>query len=316
MLSASNDGIKAAARAICRGKLVAFPTETVYGLGADATNGQAVARVFEAKARPRLNPLIVHAADASIAEQYGVLNALATELASAFWPGPLSLVVPRRPNDSIADLVTAGLETIALRVPEHPIAQALLHKANCPIAAPSANLSGRTSATTAAHVRDDLDGTPVIILDGGPCPLGIESTIISVINETPRLLRSGVISRKELENAAGQEICNLRHNADHAPNAPGQLASHYAPNAKLRLNTNEPRMGEAFLAFGNDAPTWPGPTINLSPTGNLQEAAANLFGALRKLDAFSPNIIAVSPIPRTGLGEAINDRITRAAAPR
>jgi len=313
---ATDKAIACAAHAIRDGHIVAFPTETVYGLGADATNGVAAARIFEAKGRPRLNPLIVHVPDIEAAKHYCTLNKAATQLAENFWPGPLSIVVTKRARANIAELVTAGLDTIALRVPSHPVAQALLREAERPVAAPSANRSGRTSPTTAAHVFNDLADEPAMILDGGQCPLGIESTIVAITDETPQLLRPGAITRDQLAHVLGHAIEQPRTHPHGTVIAPGQLASHYAPKAKLRLNAIEPQPGEAFLAFGGDAPGWDGPKINLSPAGNMREAAANLFGALRTLDEKNPDTIAVSPIPQSGLGEAINDRLARASAPR
>lgn len=302
-----------AAHVLRAGGLVAFPTETVYGLGADATNGEAVARIYEAKGRPRFNPLISHVADYEAACRLGHLDARAVALAEAFWPGPLTLVVPRAPACPVADLVTAGLDTVAIRVPAHGVAQALLRAVDRPLAAPSANPSGRVSPTTAAHVAEGLGDAVGLILDGGPCTVGVESTIVGFAEpgEPPRLLRPGGLPRAAIEEIVGE----LRGHG-HTITAPGQLDSHYAPAAHLRLNAAGPRKGEALLAFGPDVPRAAARVLNLSPAGDLREAAANLFAFLRALDAEGHARIAVMPVPDEGLGEAINDRLARAAAPR
>lgn len=303
---ATPDAIAQAAKILVAGGLVGFPTETVYGLGADATNGEAVADIFAAKGRPRFNPLIVHVAGRDEAERHGEFSANARQLADAFWPGALTLVLPRRADTKLSHLVSAGLDTVALRVPSHPVARQLLRLSGRPIAAPSANVSGRVSATTAAHVAQSLSGKIDFILDGGPAALGLESTVIGFDGDTPVLLRPGAIPREEIEAlvgplaAPGQTI-----------RSPGQLESHYAPRAALRLNAAAARPGEVLLGFGGV----PGASRNLSPHGDLREAAANLFAMLRELDG-SAAMIAVSPIPERGLGEAINDRLQRAAAPR
>jgi L-threonylcarbamoyladenylate synthase len=299
-------GIKAAARILREGGLVGFPTETVYGLGADATNGAAVASIFAAKGRPHFNPLIVHVRDLAEAERHALFTPAARQLALAFWPGALTLVLPRRADTPLSHLVSAGLDTVALRVPAHPVAAALLREAGCPVAAPSANVSGAVSATSAAHVADGLSDRIDFILDGGLAPLGIESTVIGFADGVPSLLRPGAVAREEIEALIGP----LAAAAD-AIQSPGQLASHYAPRAALRLNARTPRPGEALLGFGPA----PDATLNLSPRGDLKEAAAKLVAMLRQLDE-SAQAIAVMPIPQTGLGEAINDRLTRAAAPR
>jgi L-threonylcarbamoyladenylate synthase len=301
-----------AAQILRGGGLVAFPTETVYGLGADATNWRAVARLFEAKGRPRFNPLIVHVADADAARRLARFDARAETLAARFWPGPLTLVLPMREGAGLSDLVTAGLPTVAVRVPGHAIAQELLRLAAIPVCAPSANTSGKVSPTRAAHVAGDLGGAIDMILDGGPCAAGLESTIIGLADGTPRLLRSGAVPRSEIESVLGTPLADPQV-VPHSPNAPGQLASHYAPRAKLRLNATAVEAGERLLGFGPDAPA---DALNLSPAGDLREAAANLFAALRELDATGTETIAVMPVPHTGLGEAINDRLARAAAPR
>lgn len=308
--------IAAAGEHLRAGRLVAFPTETVYGIGADATNGEAVAGIFAAKGRPRFNPLIVHVPGLAAARAHAVVTPLAEKLAAAFWPGPLTLVLQKRPASPLSDLVSGGLDSIAVRVPDHPVAQALLAAAGRPLAAPSANRSGRVSPTQAAHVAADLGAHVAMILDGGATAHGLESTIIDARGNAPVLLRPGAVTAAAIEAALG---CRLtRAEADSArPTAPGQLASHYAPQARVRLDARDVRDGEALLAFGPDLPPTRGaPVVNLSPRGDLIEAAANLFAALRTLDASGAATIAVMPIPATGLGEAINDRLRRAAAPR
>lgn len=296
--------IRRAARILRGGGLVAFPTETVYGLGADATNGKAVAGVFAAKGRPRFNPLIVHVRDISEAERHAIFPDIARLLARQFWPGALTLVLPRRDGTPLSDLVSAGLSTVALRVPSHPVATRLLQEAGLPIAAPSANLSGSVSATTAQHVAEALEEKVDFILDGGAAPLGLESTVIGFDGLKPLLLRPGAITRAEIEAVTGP-----LEKAGPGIQSPGQLESHYAPSASLRLNATKPEQDEMLLGFGpsHDA------SLNLSPTGDLKEAAANLFAMLRRLDKSSTHI-AVMPVPETGLGEAINDRLRRAAA--
>jgi len=311
VVPATAETIESAAEALARGEIVAFPTETVYGLGADARDARAVARVFAAKERPRFNPLIVHVPGLAEAEKYAVVTDTARLLAQAFWPGPLSLVLKKRPSGGICDLASAGLETVALRVPANPVAQALLAAAKLPIAAPSANRSGRISPTTAAHVAAELDDRPAMILDGGPCPIGIESTVIAVLGGTPALLRPGAVPREAIELVLGAPLAAAK--ANHRGASPGQLESHYAPNTPLRLNVTRPETGEALLAFGPEVPEFEGRSINLSPGGNLEEAAARLFAALRELDQAGAAAIAVMPIPAYGLGEAINDRLRRAA---
>ncbi|MCB1519616.1 MAG: threonylcarbamoyl-AMP synthase [Hyphomicrobiaceae bacterium] len=304
-----------AAQLIRDGRLVAFPTETVYGLGADATNGRAVAAIFAAKGRPHFNPLIVHVGDIAAAMRLADLDERALRLAAAFWPGPMTLVARRRANSGLADLVTAGLDTVALRVPAGTVAQALLAAADRPIAAPSANRSGHVSPTRAAHVRDDLAADVDLILDGGDCSHGLESTVIDTTGPALVILRPGSITADMIRSVVGGEV--LRSVDDPAaPRSPGQLASHYAPNAPVRLDVSAPRVGEALLAFGDGPSAHSGPMINLSATGDLAEAAANLFSGLRDLDALRPVAIAVMPIPTHGLGEAINDRLRRAAAAR
>jgi L-threonylcarbamoyladenylate synthase len=315
IVKATDAAIRTAADLLREGGLVAFPTETVYGLGADATNGRAVAAIFAAKGRPRFNPLIVHVAGIAQAQEHALFTPLAHRLAAAFWPGPLTLVLERRAQTSLSDLVSAGLETVAIRVPDHPIAQALLAAVERPLAAPSANRSGRLSPTRAEHVEADLGDAAALILDGGPTAHGLESTVIDARGEAPVLLRSGAVTAETIEDVLGASLLR-RMPAGAQPVAPGQLASHYAPRAMLRLGATDVKEGEALLAFGPDTPPTSGPMINLSATGDLIEAAANLFAALRALDETGAKTIAVMPIPQRGLGEAINDRLRRAAAPR
>lgn len=313
---ATEAAIASAAGHLRAGRLVAFPTETVYGLGADATNGRAVARIFAAKSRPRFNPLIVHVLDAATAATHVVFTPLAHRLADAFWPGPLTLVLDKRDTSPLSDLVTGGLSSVAVRAPSHPIARALLTATDRPLAAPSANRSGRISPTLAAHVEAEFGDELAMILDGGPTAHGLESTILDARGEAPVLLRPGAVTVEAIEAALGVKIVRCSPDAER-PNAPGQLTSHYAPRAGVRLEAHDIRPGEALLAFGpTPLPTQRGPVINLSPAGDLAEAAANLFAALRDLDASGAEAIAVMPIPAEGLGEAINDRLRRAAAPR
>jgi L-threonylcarbamoyladenylate synthase len=307
-LPASRRGIADAAQIWADGGLVAVPTETVYGLGADARNDTAVARIYEAKGRPSFNPLIVHVPDAATAETYCIFNDEARMLARAFWPGALTMVLPLRPEAGISKLVTAGLDTLAIRVPDHPLACDVLTAFGGPIAAPSANPSGRISPTIADHVFAGLDSRIDAVLDGGPCPVGVESTIVSCVG-APALLRAGGVPVEALAACLGQPL--LQVDDPEAPQSPGQLASHYAPKGAVRLSATDVRDGEVLLGFGAvDAP------VNLSHSGDLVEAAARLFACLHQLDAMEAKRIAVSPIPQTGLGAAINDRLKRAAAPR
>jgi L-threonylcarbamoyladenylate synthase len=307
-LEADEAGLAAAALILARGGLVAFPTETVYGLGADARNDRAVAGIFAAKGRPRFNPLIVHLPDHAAARAICAFDDRAERLAAAFWPGPMTLVLPLRRDAGISALVTAGLGTVAVRVPAHPVARAVLAAFGGPVAAPSANPSGRISPTTAAHVLASLGGRIDAVLDGGASGIGLESTIIG-LDGPARLLRAGGLPAEAVEACLGEAVVAA---ADpDRPSAPGQLASHYAPRGMVRLNADEAREGEVLLGFGPvDA------ALNLSPAGDLTEAAANLFGHLHRLDAMGAERIAVSPIPDHGLGRAINDRLKRAAAPR
>jgi L-threonylcarbamoyladenylate synthase len=310
---ATADAIAAAAEVLQAGGLVAFPTETVYGLGADATNARAVAGIFAAKGRPQFNPLIVHVAETGDAARFAVLDERARALAAAFWPGALTLVLAKSAGCPIADLATAGLDTIAVRIPSHPVARTLIHAAGVPVAAPSANRSGHVSPTTAAHVEVDLGGTVAIILDDGPSAVGIESTVIDLSGPTPTLSRAGGVASEAIEAVLGAPLVRATDDTER-PASPGQLASHYAPRAAVRINSRTARPGEALLAFGPVSSDHDGPTFNLSPSGDTIEAAAHLFAALRRLDATGVATIAVMPIPETGLGEAINDRLRRAAA--
>jgi L-threonylcarbamoyladenylate synthase len=312
-LSSTPDDIATAARLLRNGALVAFPTETVYGLGGDATSERAVAAIFAAKGRPRFNPLISHLAAAGAAGDFAELDTRARHLAERFWPGPLTLVLRRRRDCAIALLASAGLDTVALRVPAHPVAQALLAAAGRPIAAPSANRSGRVSPTTAAHVRDELGDRIAAILDGGACRVGIESTVLDLSGERAVLLRPGSIAIETLAEAIGPIIPASAIDAA-TPQGPGMLASHYAPALPLRLDAAAALPGEIILAFGDAAIGKE--IIWLSRSGNLEEAAANLFAALRDADRPGLAGIAVMPIPDAGLGAAINDRLRRAAAPR
>jgi len=310
VLKSDSQSIEAAAACLKAGGLVAFPTETVYGLGADARHGEAVARLYAAKGRPSFNPLIAHVADAEAARRLARFDAAAEKLAAAFWPGPLTLVLPKRPDCGVADLALAGLDSVAVRVPAHPVAHALLAAFNGPVVAPSANRSGHLSPTSAAHVLADLRGRIDMVIDAGPCAVGVESTIVACLGE-PTLLRPGGLPREQIERVLGHSLA-MASLADDAPLAPGMLSSHYAPKARLRLDAEAAGPDEALLAFGSA----PAATLNLSPRGDLIEAAANLFSHLRALDASGAKRIAVMKVPHEGLGEAINDRLARAAAPR
>ena len=313
IVAADAAGVARAAETVRRGGLVAFPTETVYGLGADATDERAVAAIFKAKGRPRFNPLIVHAPDLAAAERLAAFDARARALAERFWPGALTLVLPRRADAGLSLLVSAGLETVAVRVPSHPVAAALLRAAERPIAAPSANRSGAVSPTEAGHVARSLgsaaDGGPDLILDGGACPLGLESSVVDLSTPAPALLRPGGVTLEALEAAAGPLA--IAADDDTAPKSPGMLSRHYAPATPLRLGARTADAGEVLLGFGPGAA---GAALNLSPAGDLDEAAANLFAMLRRLDDAGHDGIAVMAVPETGLGRAINDRLRRAAA--
>ena len=310
--------IEAAAELLRAGELIAFPTETVYGLGADAGNEAAVARIYAAKQRPRFNPLIVHVANIAAAEPLVVLDARARSLAQRFWPGPLTLVLPRREGAPLSLLASAGLDTVAIRAPRNAVAQELLLAAGRPVAAPSANRSGRISPTLAEHVAIELGDQVAMVLDGGRCEVGIESTILDLSGDRPRLLRPGGVPTEQLEAALGP-LASPPEESQSAPRAPGLLRRHYAPSRPLRLNARSAHDGEAMLGFGPQAATGTiasAAVLNLSQRGDLVEAAANLFAMLRALDQVPGCIgIAVAPIPEHGLGVAINDRLRRAAAP-
>ncbi len=314
-LSPDSSGIEKAAAILRSGGLVSFPTETVYGLGADARDGRAVAAIYAAKGRPSFNPLIVHLPDLATARTLAEFDDLSLKLARAFWPGPLTLVLPLKPDAGLSDLVTAGLPSVALRVPAHPVAHRLLAEFAGPVAAPSANPSGQISPTTADHVLDGLSGRIDAVIDGGPCPVGLESTIALSDGDQVAILRDGGVTREQIEACLGQPVTEAGHSD--TPQSPGQLASHYAPSVQVRLNADARRAGELLLGFGPDVAD---AYLNLSLAGDLIEAAANLFGYLRQMDERAQRqgiaTIAVSPIPTTGLGAAINDRLKRAAAPR
>jgi L-threonylcarbamoyladenylate synthase len=299
------ESLDEACRLLANGGLVAIPTETVYGLAADAGNARAVIRLYEAKGRPRFNPLIAHVSGLDMAARQGVFQPLARRLAEAFWPGPLTLILPAAYGCSVCDIARAGLATIALRQPAHPGTAALIAEFGRPLVAPSANRSGHVSPTEAAHVQADLAERIDLILDGGRCPLGIESTILAVDETGVRLMRPGALTREAIAEVIGSDPASAWEGD---LSAPGRLKSHYAPRARLRLNVDTPLPGEAWLGFGPHAPG----TLSLSETGDLGEAAMNLFSMLRRLDE-THAAIAVAPIPRSGLGEALNDRLQRAA---
>ncbi|WOH64887.1 L-threonylcarbamoyladenylate synthase [Bradyrhizobium sp. BWA-3-5] len=321
ILPAGATAVTAAARTLADGGLVAFPTETVYGLGADATNPAAIARLYQAKGRPAFNPLIAHVGDIAAALKIARFDAAATTLGEAFWPGPLTLVLPKTDGCNVADLATAGLDTVAVRIPAHAIARDILRVFGGSVVAPSANISGHVSPTTAAHVHSDLAGKIDLIVDGGAVEVGVESTIVGCF-EAPVLLRPGGLPRAEIERVLGRALEQPPKDAESdsaQPLAPGMLASHYAPRARVRLNAAAIEPGEALLAFGLGAISGidaAAAVMNLSERGDLNEAAANLFGFLRALDAKGVRSIAVMPVPNDGLGEAINDRLRRAAVER
>lgn len=310
ILASSAENLAEAVTILKSGGLVAFPTETVYGLGADAGNDEAVARIFAAKGRPSFNPLIAHVADIEAATKIALFDERALSVAKHFWPGPLTLVLPRLAQGSVSLLATAGLDTVAVRVPNHPVALDLLRLFGGPVAAPSANPSGRLSPTTASHVAEGLGKKAQLVLDGGPCQVGLESTVLSLAEGKPVLLRPGGISLERLEEFLGPVALASEGGAI---SSPGQLASHYAPRAAVRLNALSAEPGEVLLAFGPDAPS---DALNLSPSSDLVEAASHLFAYLRRLDEPGIAAIAVQPIPKHGLGLAINDRLKRAAAER
>jgi L-threonylcarbamoyladenylate synthase len=327
---ASPETVEQAKQFLSAGRLVAFPTETVYGLGADATNDRAVAMLYAAKERPTFNPLIAHVADLAAARRLALFDAAALKLAEAFWPGPLTLVLLKRSDCPVGQLATSGLDTIAVRAPSHPVARDILAAFGKPVAAPSANRSGRVSPTCAKHVQADLAGRIDLIVDGGPSPLGLESTIVACLGRTV-LLRPGATPRLAVERLLGHAIALAtptppapaggggKGGGGGRPLAPGMLASHYAPQAPLRMDAAAVAPGESLLAFGTALPASAGNArmvLNLSARGDLVEASANLFGYLRELDSAGADAIAVAPIPDEGLGEAINDRLRHAAAPR
>lgn len=310
----TDESLDRAAELILTGKLVAFPTETVYGLGADATNEHAVAAIYAAKGRPQFNPLIAHVAGTENIENFVEWNKTAQKLAAQFWPGPLTLVLPRAKGSPIALLASAGLETVAIRCPAHPVAQELIRRAGRPLAAPSANASGKLSPTLAAHVAESLGTKVNLILDGGACKVGVESSVLDLTTETPTLLRHGGVTKEMLQSFLDLTIREALHD-DNAPKSPGMTLSHYAPSLPLRLNATNANASEAFLLFGKEEPLTGGAArLNLSPSGDLIEAAANLFSMLRALDRAELAGIAVAPIPESGIGAAINDRLKRAAS--
>ena len=319
IIAANAGAAGAAARCLGDGGLVGFPTETVYGLGADATDARAVAGLYEAKGRPSFNPLIAHVADLVAAKTIARFGQQSLRLAETFWPGPLTLVLPKANDCAVCDLATAGLDTVAVRVPAHPVTQAILRAFKKPVVAPSANLSGHISPTTAAHVLADLNGRIDLIVDGGPVSVGVESTIVGCFDR-PMLLRPGGVPRAEIEHVLGETLTRLPEDDANqsSPLAPGMLASHYAPRTPVRLNARTIESDEVLLAFGPNrlAAENAASVMNLSQQGDLVEAAANLFGFLRALDTKGARGIAVMPIPETGLGEAINDRLRRAAVPQ
>jgi L-threonylcarbamoyladenylate synthase len=321
ILPAGAAATAAASQVLAEGGLVAFPTETVYGLGADAANAAAIARLYQAKGRPAFNPLIAHVGDLDAARKIARFDAVALRLAETFWPGPLTLVLPKAQNCPVAELATAGLDTVAVRISAHPVARDILRAFGHAVVAPSANLSGHVSPTTAAHVQGDLEGRIELIVDGGAVEVGVESTIVGCF-DGPMLLRPGGVRRAAIERVIGHALAKPPADADSEtgqPLAPGMLASHYAPRARVRLDAEQVESGEALLAFGPDRISGVDSAVtvlNLSVSGDLDEAAANLFGHLRALDASGAGTIAVMPVPNEGLGEAVNDRLRRAAVGR
>lgn len=306
IVTPQKDAVATAADALRAGKLVILPTETVYGLGADASNPEAVAAIFEAKGRPRFNPLIAHVASSAAAEKVAIFDDRARALAEAFWPGPLTIVVPIKNRFAVCDLARAGLDSVAIRVPGHAKAREVIAAFGGAVVAPSANRSGRPSPTTYADAVEETGLATGAAIDGGPCAVGVESTVVSVLGGQVALLRPGSVTRRELEEIVGP----LAERAEEGHRSPGRMALHYAPDAPVRINVEQPAEGELLLGFGEGVgdPRW-----SLSPTGNLREAAANLFRLLREADRTHPKGIAVTPVPNDGLGEAINDRLKRAA---
>ncbi len=311
--SISDEAIHEAVRLLRLGRLVAFPTETVYGLGADATRDEAVAEIFAVKGRPQFNPLIVHVDGAAMARRLVAWNDAAETLARLFWPGPLTLILPRLPHSPVSLLASAGGDTLGIRMPAHDHAKALITAAGIPLAAPSANRSGAVSPTLATHVWEELGDDIPLILDGGACAVGIESTVVDISADLPVLLRPGFVTREQLQEALGVQVVTYRESSD-TLKSPGLLLSHYAPKLPVRLNVATPRSDEALLAFGALVPSGAKTVMNLSEAGNLKEAAARLFASLRALDTAEFSAIAVMPIPEEGLGIAINDRLMRAAS--
>ncbi len=310
--AADEETAREGGRLLAAGKLVAFPTETVYGLGADATNDKAVASIFEAKGRPQFNPLIAHVPELSWVGGFAEMTDTALRLAKRFWPGPMTLVMNRTKACPVSYLVSAGLDSVAVRMPSHPFARALIAEAGVPVAAPSANISGTVSPTTAEHVRQGLENRVSLIIDGGPCRVGVESTVLDVRGDRPVLLRAGGLTVEEIEDETGKGSVLFPESDPALPRSPGQLSSHYAPSLPVRLNALFAEEGEALLGFGKAE----GAVLNLSPSGDTAEAAANLFAYMRELDRPEFRRIAVMPIPTDGLGLAINDRLKRAAYPR
>lgn len=310
--------IDAATAVLAKARPVAIPTETVYGLAADATDPGAITSIYETKGRPRFNPLICHMADLAMAERHATFDPLSRKLAERFWPGPLTLVLPLEAESTIHPLATAGLDTVGIRVPKG-FAGELIRAFGRPLAAPSANSSGRISPTTAQHVEADLGERIELVIDAGPCPVGVESTILKIEDGRIRLLRPGGVPVEAIEEATGLAVERPNATGTAAIEAPGMLASHYAPNAHVRLDATSVMPGEALIRFGNqpvEGIDQAAADFDLSPTGDLAEAAANLFGFLKRADQTGASGIAVTPVPDHGLGEAINDRLKRAAAPR
>jgi len=318
ILKPDSGSIARAAEALRGGRLVGLPTETVYGLAGDATADRAVATIFAAKDRPQFNPLIVHVAETAEARLLVAFDSRAERLAARFWPGPLTLVLPRRPDSGVSLLCSAGLDSLAIRLPAHQVARAVIRAAGRPLAAPSANPSGRLSPTTAAHVAEGLGDRVALVIDGGPCPIGVESTVLDLTGADPVLLRPGGVPEEDIAALIGTLAgARIALSSSGSPlKSPGMLESHYAPALPLRLNARDAAPDEALLAFGPNVPRGAHATLNLSPSGDVEEAAAHLFDYLRRLDASGASAIAAMDVPERGLGRAINDRLRRAAAPR